>query len=86
MNVPRVEAYRRTALWFCLAVFVTRVLGQVEVLLHAPHWLPTFGAWSSGFVPSSLLLPVQILLIAWMAVVAVDRTSLMDHAPWMMLA
>jgi hypothetical protein len=73
MNVPRVKAYRRTALWFCLAVFVTRVLGQVEVRLLAPHWLPKFEAWSSGFVPYSLLLPVQILLIAWMAVVATDQ-------------
>jgi hypothetical protein len=67
------ETSRVLGLWFCLAVFVARVLGQFEVLLHAPPWLPPFEAWSSGLIPYSILLPVQVLLVAWMAVVASDH-------------
>jgi hypothetical protein len=64
------ETSRVLGLWLCLAVFVARVLGQFEVLLHAPPWLPRFEAWSSGLIPYSILLPVQVLLVAWMAVIA----------------
>ena len=67
------ETSRVLGLWFCLAVFVARVLGQFEVLLHAPPWLPPFEAWSSGLIPYSILLPVQVLLVAWMAVIASDH-------------
>lgn len=31
------ETSRVLGLWLCLAVFVARVLGQFEVLLHAPY-------------------------------------------------
>ena len=34
------ETSRVLGLWFCLAVFVARVLGQSEVLLHAPYLAP----------------------------------------------
>jgi hypothetical protein len=74
VNAVRLQASRELGLWLCLAVFLVRVLGQFEVLLHAPPWLPPFEAWSSGLIPYSMLLPIQVLLIAWMAVIASDRS------------
>jgi len=41
--------------------------------LLAPPWLPRFSAWESGLIPYPLLLPLQIGLIAWMAVIASDH-------------
>ncbi len=68
------EHRRRQALWLCLALFVVRVVGQIEVLLLAPRWLPKFSAWESGLIPYAVLLPLQILLIAWMAVIVSDHS------------
>jgi hypothetical protein len=68
------ERWRITGLWVCLAIFAARVVGQAEVLVLAPAGLPPFAAWESGLVPYALLLPVQILLIAWMAVIATENT------------
>lgn len=68
------ERWRITGLWACLALFTVRVVGQAEVLLLAPHGLPPFQAWESGLVPYPLLLPAQMLLIAWMAVIAAENT------------
>jgi hypothetical protein len=48
-------------------------MGQIEVVLLAPSWLPPFRAWESGLIPYGVLLPIQILLIAWMAIVATDH-------------
>jgi len=67
------ERRRCAALWLCLAIFVARVVGQIEVLLLAPRWLPPFMAWESGWVPYPVLLPVQILLIGLMAAIASDH-------------
>lgn len=67
------ERRRQIVLWLCLALFALRVIGQIEVVLLSPSWLPPFRAWESGLVPYSLLLPIQILLIAWMAIVATDH-------------
>jgi len=67
------ERWRRRALWLCLGIFLLRVIGQVEVVLLAPSWLPSFPAWESGLVPYALLLPLQILLLTWMAVIASDH-------------
>lgn len=39
------ERRRCAALWLCLAIFVARVVGQIEVLLLGPRWLPPFSAW-----------------------------------------
>jgi hypothetical protein len=64
---------RRLALWLCLGIFLVRVVGQIEVLLLSPCWLPPFSAWESGIIPYPLLLPLQILLIAWMAASASDH-------------
>ena len=68
------EPWRLALLWVCLAVFVLRVIGQLEVLLLAPAFLPPFAAWESGLIPYALLLPVQILLIGWMTAIADQHT------------
>jgi hypothetical protein len=67
------ERTRQIALWLCLGLFAVRVIGQIEVVLWSPSWLPPFQAWESGLVPYGVLLPVQIMLIAWMALVAADQ-------------
>jgi hypothetical protein len=61
-------------LWSCLALFLCRVLGQVEALLVAPSWLPTMAGWYSGLLPYPVLLPVQILLLMVMTAIAWDRS------------
>jgi hypothetical protein len=71
--VVTLDRRRRIALWLCLSLFVVRVIGQVEVALLAPSWLPPFRAWESGLIPYGLLLPIQIVLIAWMAIIAADH-------------
>ena len=73
MVLARPDQRRRIALWLCLSLFVVRVLGQIEVVLLSPAWLPPGGAWESGLIPYSVLLPLQILIIAWMTVVASDH-------------
>ena len=34
------EHWRSSALWLCLSLFVVRVIGQIEVVVVSPHWLP----------------------------------------------
>jgi hypothetical protein len=68
------EQIRRMALWLCLGIFLARVIGQIEVVLLAPPWLPPFSAWESGLIPYPLLLPLQILVAAWMAAIASDHS------------
>ena len=65
---------RCVGLWICLALFLLRVLGQIEVWLIAPEWLPPMDAWHSGLLPYSLLLPGQIVLLMVMAMVAARET------------
>jgi len=60
-------------LWSCIALFAARVIGQFEVLVAAPAWLPDMDAWYSGLLPYHLLLPAQIALLMIMAVVAWNR-------------
>ena len=60
-------------LWTCIALFGARVIGQFEVLMAAPGWLPDMNAWYSGLLPYYLLLPAQIALLMIMAVVAWSR-------------
>lgn len=59
------------ALWICIALFFVRVVGQVEVLLLDPAWLPPMSAWYSGLLPYPVLLPVQIALLMFMCAIAV---------------
>jgi hypothetical protein len=71
--LAKFDRWRQVALWLCLGLFVARVMGQIEVTLLSPSWLPPFRAWESGLIPYSVLLPIQILLIAWMAIVTSDH-------------
>lgn len=73
LSVTQLERWRSLALWLSLSLFVVRVIGQIEVVLLSPSWLPPFRAWESGLIPYSVLLPIQIVLIAWMAIVAADH-------------
>jgi len=71
--VALLDRWRQMALWLCLSLFVVRVIGQIEVVLLSPSWLPPFRAWESGLIPYSVLLPIQVALIAWMAIIAADQ-------------
>jgi hypothetical protein len=57
-------------MWTCIALFAARVIGQVEVLLLAPDWLPPMEHWYSGLLPYYLLLPAQIVLLVIMGAMA----------------
>ena len=63
----------RVLMWSCIALFAARVIGQFEVLLVEPAWLPDMDAWYSGLLPYSLLLPAQIAILMLMSVVAWNR-------------
>jgi hypothetical protein len=67
---PTRPSSRVVLLWAALGLFLLRVIGQVEVWLLAPDWLPPMEAWYSGLLPYPLLLPAQILLLMGMAVLA----------------
>jgi hypothetical protein len=60
-------------MWSCIALFAARVIGQFEVLMFAPVWLPEMAAWYSGLLPYSILLPAQIALLMAMSVIACSR-------------
>jgi hypothetical protein len=47
-----------------------RVIGQLEVYLLSPAWLPPMETWFSGLLPYHLLLPAQIVLLVIMAAMA----------------
>jgi len=57
-------------LWICTGLFLVRVIGQVEVLLLEPEWLPPMSAFYSGLLPYPILLPLQIALLMLMSVLA----------------
>ena len=63
----------RALLWGCVVLFGARVIGQLEVLLMAPDWLPDMDAWYSGLLPYTLLAPSQIAILMLMSVVAWNR-------------
>jgi hypothetical protein len=65
----------RVLLYACLALFFTRVVAQLEVLLLAPSYLPEMAAWYSGLLPYPLLLPIQILLLMGMSVLVARSAS-----------
>lgn len=62
---------RIATLWICVGLFFLRVIGQVEVLLLSPSWLPPMHDWYSGLLPYPLLLPAQIALLMLMSVLVV---------------
>jgi hypothetical protein len=59
-------------LWFFLALFVLRVLGQIVVVAFHPRWLPPMSQWYSGLIPYHFLLPIQLVMIFVMGLVAYD--------------
>ena len=61
-----------TFLWFFLALFLLRVLGQIVVVVRAPRWLPPMEQWN--LTPYRLLLPTQILFLAVLGWIATDVT------------
>jgi hypothetical protein len=71
---------RIVVLWVCVGLFFLRVIGQIEVLLLAPSWLPPMNAWYSGLLPYPLLLPAQIVLLMLMSVVVVREMRTGDIA------
>jgi hypothetical protein len=72
VNIVR-ERIRVTLLLLALFLFFARVIGQVQVLLLEPDWLPPMVAWYSGLLPYPVLLPMQILLLMFMTLVASDH-------------
>ncbi len=62
------------ALWICLLLFVSRVLGQVYVGLYRPRWLPPWEEWYSGLLPYPWLLLSQVLIIMAMTMIAYDHS------------
>jgi hypothetical protein len=54
-------------LWGLSALFLVRVVGQVLVEFFGVTFLPPSPEWYSGLLPYPLLLPIQILILAWMA-------------------
>ncbi len=69
------ESWRVGLMWYCLAIFLARTIGQVEVALVAPGWLPPMSVWYSGLVPYAVLLPIQIVLLAFMSAIAHDHSQ-----------
>ncbi len=59
-------------LWFLLALFFLRVLGQLLVAIFAPHYLPPMEEWYSGLIPYPILFPVQLLILVVMLKVSAD--------------
>lgn len=64
---------RILVLWTCIGLFLLRVLGQLEVVLVAPAWLPPMEQWYSGLLPYPLLLPAQILILMLMTGLTVNE-------------
>jgi hypothetical protein len=77
-----VSTHRRriVILWVCTGSFLLRVLGQLEIALIAPVWLPTMEQWYSGLLPYPLLLPAQILILMLMTGLTVTEMHRPDDA------
>ena len=60
---------RRAAwiLWTLSVLFLLRVAGQVLVQFFGITFLAPPAEWYSGLLPYRLLLPVQVLILIWMA-------------------
>jgi hypothetical protein len=69
----RRERLRIAGLVAALTLFFGRVVGQIQVLLLEPEWLPPMQAWYSGVLPYPILLPAQIVLLMLMSLVTYDH-------------
>lgn len=54
---------------FLTALFALRVIGQLLTAVFDVSFLPPFERWYSGLIPYSLLLPLQVGLIAFMVMI-----------------
>ena len=72
---------RIVVLWTCVGLFLLRVLGQIEVVLIAPAWLPPMEQWYSGLLPYPLLLPAQIVILMLMTGLVVREMGRSHAAP-----
>jgi hypothetical protein len=61
-------------LWFLMALFCLRVLGQILVEVWHVRFLPPSEEWFSGLIPYPQLLTSQILIILLMAKIGLDFT------------
>jgi hypothetical protein len=77
----RTSAASLTTGWVCIALFFARVVGQIEVLLTSPSWLPPMSAWYSGLLPYPLLLPTQIALLMLMCAMMVSLRHRVSTPP-----
>lgn len=59
-------------LWTLTALFLGRVAGQVVVAVFRPRWLPAMGQWYSGLLAYRYLLPLQLVILALMALISAD--------------
>lgn len=59
-------------MWFLLALFCLRVLGQLFVCLGLAPGLPAFDQWQSGLLPYPCLVFFQILIILLYTRVCLD--------------
>lgn len=57
-------------LWFCLALFTLRVVGQLLVYWFGLPFLPDFDTWYSGAISYHFLIVWQLIIIILMAVFA----------------
>jgi sterol desaturase/sphingolipid hydroxylase (fatty acid hydroxylase superfamily) len=64
-----------TGLGILLILFAGRVVAQFVQWIGPVTFLPPFGAWQSGALPYPILLPIQIALAVFMAVVQVRFIS-----------
>ena len=53
-------------------LFALRVVGQTLVEFFAVDWLPPSAAWASGLIPYSILLAVQLAMLAVMVKIVAD--------------
>jgi hypothetical protein len=63
------------ALWLLTGLFFLRVLGQVLVALLQVRFLPPMSEWYSGLIPYSVLLPIQLAILALMAKINLGLSS-----------
>lgn len=74
VGMQRDQRARLVVLWVCVGLFLLRVLGQLEVVLIAPGWLPPMEQWYSGLLPYPVLLPAQIVILMVMTGLVVAET------------
>ena len=62
-------------LWLLLGAFALRVVGQLIVVIARPSWLPPMEQWYSGIIAYPILLVIQVVLLAGMALVSLGVSA-----------